>query len=76
MASNAGRRGDRSNRRRFVAGAQMANAECDYMPTEVTECRPWFWQAIEPIYQFAVERLFRDVASSIERVKRICEAIV
>jgi len=66
----------RSNRRRFFAGAQMANAECDYVSTEIAERRPWFLQAIEPTYQFAIKRLFGAIASSIERIKRVGEAII
>ena len=54
----------------------MAKAKCDYVATEITECWLGLWQAIEPVCQFAVKRLFSDVAPLIERIERIREAIV
>jgi hypothetical protein len=54
----------------------MANAKRNDVPTKIAKGRLRFWQSIEPIYQLAVEGLFGDVATLIERIECVGEPIV
>jgi hypothetical protein len=73
----AGTRADgASNRRRFVAGAKVADAQSDDVPAKIAEGGLGVGYGIEQSHQLAGERLFGDVAALIEGIKCVSEAIV
>jgi hypothetical protein len=50
---------------------EMSQTQDDDVPPKFAKRWSWFRHVVEPVCQFAVEGLFGDVASGIERVQRI-----
>jgi len=55
---------------------QVAQAEFNHMPAKFAKRWLWFGHVVEPVCQFAVEGLFGNVASLIERVECVREPVV
>jgi hypothetical protein len=65
-----------SDRRRFVVGMQVSQTKRDYVPAKLAESGFRLWQGVEPGSQLTIEGLFGDIASLIERIESVGEAII
>ena len=55
---------------------QVSQAKRDYVPAKLAERGSRLWQGVEPGSQLTIEGLFGDIASLIEWIKCVGEAIV
>jgi len=54
----------------------MSQTKRDHAPAKFAKGWLPLWQAIEPVCQFTVEGLFRNVASLIKRIECVGEPVV